>query len=264
MRRARWRLASPRPNGGDGLNLELEGLTAIVCGASYGIGLACAESLAAEGASVAMVARGRERLAAEAERLGALAIAADVTVVADLDRIVEATLQGFGGIDILVNNGPSTPATSAVDTEVEQLAQAVDALLLSRVRLTRSCLPHLRRSPAGRVINIESSSVYEPIPGLVLSNAVRPGMVGWAKTLADEVGADGITVNSIGTGGILTPLAERRRRGAVPATFPDIPLGRLGRPEEVGDVVCFLASARASYVTGAVIRVDGGRARSLV
>ena len=247
------------------MQLGLEGRTAIVCGSSYGIGLACAESLASEGAKVAMVARGRARLEQEAERIGALAIRGDLTVPADLERIVRRTLEAFGALDILVNNGPSTPNGGALATDLQQLEEAVEALLLSRVRLTRLCLPHLERSAAGRIVNIESSSVYEPIPNLVLSNAVRPGAVGWAKTLADEVGPQGITVNSIATGGILTPLTLERFGGKPPPSeLPNIPLRRLGRPEEIGDVVCFLASDRASYITGTVIRVDGGRARALL
>ncbi len=246
------------------MELGLKGRTAIVCGASSGIGLACAESLAREGANVAMVARGREALAREADRVGALAVRADLTIPRDVERIVERTVEAFGGIDVLVNNGPSTPTGGALATTDEQLEQAVEALLLSRVRLTRLCVPHLRRSEAGRIINIESTSVYEPIPTLVLSNAVRPGAVGWFKTLADELGPDGVTVNSIGVGPIHTPLTERRQGAAPAAEQPGIPLRRLGRPEEIGDVVCFLASDRASYITGTTVRVDGGRARALI
>ena len=245
------------------MDLGLSGRTAIVCGASAGIGLACAEALSREGANVAIVARGRERLEREAQRLGALAIRADVAVPSDLPKIVERTLGAFGAIDVLVNNGPSTPTGGALGTDVEQLEHAVEALLLSRVRLTRLCLPHLERSQAGRIVNVESTSVVEPIPDLVLSNAVRPGAIGWFKTLADEVGPRGITVNSIATGAIDTPLTERRHGPSLPSEFPNIPLRRLGRPEEVADVVCFLASERAGYVTGAVVRVDGGRTRAL-
>jgi 3-oxoacyl-[acyl-carrier protein] reductase len=247
------------------MELGLTGRVAVVCGASSGLGLACAESLAAEGAQLAMVARGRERLEREAERLGGLPIVADLTIAEARERIVTETIKRFGQIDILVNNGPSTPPGSASGLTVETLRQAVEAFLVSTVDLTNHCLPWLERSEAGRIINLESISVSEPIPWLATSNAVRPGVIGWAKTLADEVGPKGITVNSIAIGGILTELTLSRLGGAdLPSEWPDIPLGRLGRPEEIGDVVCFLASARASYVTGAVVRVDGGRTRGLL
>ena len=172
------------------MELGLSGRTAIVCGASSGMGLAIAEALAAEGANVAMFARRRELLEREAERLGALAVRGDVTNPADLKRLVDRTLEAFGGIDILVNNSGGPPRTPAVGLTDEQVESAVELLLLSAIRLTELCLPQLERSGRGRVINIESSSVREPIDNLALSNAVRPGVIGWAKTLAREVGAE--------------------------------------------------------------------------
>jgi len=247
------------------VELGLTGRVAVVCGASSGLGLACAESLAAEGAQVAMVARGRDRLVLQAERLGGLPIVADLTIAEARERIVTETIERYGKIDILVNNGPSTPPGSATELTADSLRAAFEAFLLSTVDLTNHCLPWLERSEAGRVINLESISVSEPIPWLATSNAVRPGVIGWAKTLADELGPKGITVNSIATGGILTELTRSRLAGReLPTEWPDIPLRRLGRPEEIGDVVCFLASDRASYVTGAVVRVDGGRTRGLL
>ena len=247
------------------MELGLTGRVAIVCGASSGLGFACAESLAAEGVQVAMVARGRERLEPAAERLGGLPIVADLTVAEARERVVAETIERFGKLDILVNNGPSTPPGSARELSVESLRAAVEAFLVSTVDLTNHCLPWLERSDQGRIVNLESVSVSEPIAWLATSNAVRPGVIGWAKTLAAEVGPKGITVNSIATGGILTELTRSRLAGRdLPTEWPDIPLRRLGRPEEIGDVVCFLASARASYVTGAVVRVDGGATRSLL
>ncbi|HEX6490945.1 MAG TPA: SDR family oxidoreductase [Gaiellaceae bacterium] len=237
----------------------------MVCGASSGMGLASAEALSNEGANVAMFARRRELLDREAERLGALPVRGDVTNPADLKRLVDRTLKAFGGIDILVNNSggpPRGPAASLADEDVER---AVELLLLSVVRLTRLCLPQLERSGRGRVINIESSSVREPVDNLALSNAVRPGVIGWAKTMARELGPRKITVNSIAPGRIETPrlqevYAERSRA----SDMEQIPLRRFGQPQEVADVICFLASDRASYVTGAVIPVDGGLTRSLL
>jgi 3-oxoacyl-[acyl-carrier protein] reductase len=163
---------------------------------------------------------------------------------------------------VLVNNSGGPPRGSALDVTAEQLEAAVDLLLVSAVRLTNLCLPHLRASGRGRVINIESSTVREPADGLALSNAVRPGVVGWAKTLAREIGGDGVTVNTIAPGRIDT----ERLHEAFPneEAIGRIPAGRIGRPEEVADVVAFLASERAAYLTGAVIPVDGGLTRGLL
>jgi 3-oxoacyl-[acyl-carrier protein] reductase len=247
------------------VNLGLEGRTAVVCGASAGIGLAVAEALAAEGANVSMFARNREFLEREAERLGALAVRGDVTVMGDLERLVERTLEAFGGIDVLVNNSGGPPRTKAVEVDDAAVEEAIELLLLSVIRLTKLCLPHLRASGRGRVITITSSSVKEPIDNLALSNGVRPGVVGWLKTLAREVGPDGITVNSIAPGRIDTErIREVYPEGPTPADLAAIPLRRLGHAREVGDVACFLASEQAAYVTGAVIAVDGGLTRSLL
>jgi 3-oxoacyl-[acyl-carrier protein] reductase len=233
-----------------------------VCGASAGLGLASAESLISEGANVAMFARRRDVLEREAERLGALAVQGDVTDPRALERLVDRTLEAFGGIDVLVNNSGGPPRGPALDLDPAAVEAAVDLLLVSAIRLTNLCLPHLRRSGRGRIVNIESSSVREPIENLALSNAVRPGVVGWAKTLAREIGPDGITINTIAPGRIDT----ERLREAFPSAeaIARIPLQRVGRPSEIGDVVCFLASEQAAYITGTVIPVDGGMTRGLL
>ncbi|MFN2470319.1 MAG: SDR family oxidoreductase [Gaiellaceae bacterium] len=247
------------------MDLELNGRTAIVCGASSGIGLAIAEALAEEHANVVMFARRREPLEREAARLGALPVRGDVTDPRELERLAARTVEAFGGIDIVVNNSGGPPRGTAVGLTAEDLERAVELLLVSAVRLTELCLPYLRASAAGRVINIESSSVREPVDNLALSNAVRPGVIGWAKTLARELGPDGVTVNSIAPGRIDTPrLAEVYPDGPSERDLEPIPLRRFGRPREIGDVVCFLASDRGSYVTGAVIPVDGGLTRGLL
>lgn len=247
------------------MDLGLAGRTAIVCGASSGIGLAIAGELAAEGANVAMFARRRELLEREAERVGALAVRGDLTDPSDRERLVERTLEAFGGLDVLVNNGGGPPRTTAAEIDHDALQDAVDLLLHSAVGLTNLCLPHLRGSGRGRIVNITSSSVREPIDNLALSNAVRPGVIGWAKTLARELGPDGITVNSIAPGRIDTErLAEVYPDGPTEADLLTIPLRRFGRTEEIAQVVCFLASDQASYVTGTTIAVDGGLTRGLL
>jgi 3-oxoacyl-[acyl-carrier protein] reductase len=247
------------------MDLGLRGRTAIVCGGSAGMGLASAESLAAEGANVVMFARRRDPLEREADRLGALAVRGDVTNPRDLQRLLERTIDAFGGVDVLVNNSGGPPRARAVDLTDEAVEEAVELLLLSAVRLTRLCLPYLGKSGRGRVITITSSSVREPIDNLALSNAVRPGVVGWLKTLAREVGPQNITVNAIAPGFIDTErLREVYPEGPSEADVQAIPLRRFGAPREIGDVVCFLASDRAAYVTGAVLPVDGGLTRFLL
>jgi 3-oxoacyl-[acyl-carrier protein] reductase len=247
------------------MDLGLRNRTAIVCGASSGMGLAIAEALAAEGANVAMFARRRDLLEREADRVGALDVRGDLRDPSHLARLVERTVDAFGGIDILVNNGGGPPRGSALEATDEDVESAVELLLLSAMRLTRLCLPYLGKSGSGRVINIESSTVREPADNLALSNAVRPGVVGWAKTLAREVGPSGVTVNTIAPGQIDTErLKEVYPEGPAARDLERIPLRRLGEPGEIAEVVCFLASERASYITGTVIPVDGGLTRGLL
>lgn len=247
------------------MDLGLEGRTAIVCGASAGMGLAVAEALAAEGANVAMLARRRDLLERHAERIGALAVPGDLSVPAHAERLVERTLEAFGAIDALVLNGGGPAPGPAATLTPAAVEEAVELLFTPHVRLVGLCLPHLRASGRGRIVSLASLSVHEPLPNLALSNAVRPGVAGWLKSLATELGPDGITVNSVLPGRIDT---ERLRSVYGPAgpsaeLMAAVPLGRLGAPAEVAAVVCFLASDRAAYVTGTAVPVDGGLARAL-
>ncbi len=243
----------------------LRGRTAIVCGASAGIGLGCAEALAAEGANVVMFARRVDVLEREAARLGAVAVAGDVRNGADLERLVSTALDRFGGVDVLVLNSSGPPRTRSFEFSDEQLEDAIDLLLVSCIRLVRLCRPHLEAGGNGRVIAITSSAVKEPIETLALSSAVRPGLVGWLKTAARELGPAGVTINSVMPGRIDTDrIREVYPDGPTEADLQPIPLRRFGRPEEIAEVVCFLASDRASYVTGTTIAVDGGLTRGLL
>src|SRR5262245_41073342 len=246
------------------MDLELTGRTAVVCGGSEGIGLGIAEALVEEGANVVLFARRPDVLEREAKRLGATAVAGDVSVAGDLERLVDTAVEKHGGIDILVNNSGGPPRTTALEMNDENTLKAVTLLLVSVVRLTSLALPYLERSEAGRIINVTSSTVREPVDNLALSNAIRPGVVGWAKTLARELGPKGITVNSIAPGRIDTArVREVYPDGPTESDLAAIPLRRLGAPREIGDLVAFLCSNRAAYISGTLIPVDGGLLRSL-
>jgi 3-oxoacyl-[acyl-carrier protein] reductase len=247
------------------MDTGLAGRTAIVCGASAGIGLGCAEALAAEGANVVLFARRADVLEREAERLGGVAVTGDVREPADLERLVATAVERFGGVDVVVLNSGGPPRTRSFEFSDDELRDAVDLLLFSAIRLVRLCLPHLEASGRGRVIAITSSAVKEPIETLALSSAVRPGLVGWLKTASRELGPAGITVNSVMPGRIDTErIREVYPDGPSETDLATIALRRLGTAREVGDVVCFLASEQAAYVTGAAIGVDGGLVRSLL
>jgi 3-oxoacyl-[acyl-carrier protein] reductase len=248
------------------MELGLSGRTAIVCGASSGLGLASAEALAEEGANVTMFARRREELDREAGRIGALAIRGDVTNATDLKRVVGKTVEAFGGIDILVWNSGGPPPGRATELTDDGLEGAFELLLLPAVRLVRLCLPYLESSDGGRILCITSVAVKEPVGHLALSNTIRPGVTGWAKTLSRELGPQRITVNCVAPGRVQTPrMAELYGDdGPGAEVLAQIPLGRLGTAREFGDVVCFLASDRASYVNGTTILVDGGASHSLL
>ena len=247
------------------MDLGLKGRTAIVLGASSGLGLATAEALAAEGANVTMFARRREVLEREADRIGALAVRGDVTNPRDLSAVVERTVEAFGGLDILVWNSGGPPPGPATAITPESVEEAVELLLAPLVRLVELSVPHLTRSVGGRILVFTSSAVKEPTEHLALSNTIRPGVTGYAKTLARELGPRGVTVNCVAPGRIDTArLAQLYPDGPSEGDLTAIPLGRWGTPQEFGDVACFLASDRARYVTGTTVVVDGGLTRGLL
>jgi len=264
------------------MDLGLQDKVAIVMAASKGLGRACATALAAEGASVTIGARTAQALEGTAQEIQratgsrVLAVPTDVTRAQDVETIVAATVREFGRIDILVNNAGGPPAGKFESFGDAQWQAAFELNLLSTVRLVRLVVPHMRKTGSGRIITIVSTSVKQPIDGLLLSNAIRSGVVGLAKTLSVELAPDSITVNNVCPGRILTDrfrqiyhIAERVQQGvseeaALKEVARDVPMGRIGKPEELGAFVAFLASQQAAYITGTTIQVDGGLVRSLL
>jgi 3-oxoacyl-[acyl-carrier protein] reductase len=262
------------------MDLGLKGKTALVAGSSQGIGFAVAAELTAEGANVAICARGRdgldraERKLGELSPEGILAVRADVTREKDVSRLVSACLERFGGLDILVTNAGGPPPTFFSNTPPEAWQQAIELNLLSAVRLCRAVVPHMKQRRWGRILMITSIAVKQPIPNLVLSNTARAGLSGFAKSLATELAGDGITVNNLCPGYTLTERLEElareiseREKISVQAVYDrwtgDTPAGRLGDPREFGALAAFLASERAGYITGTAIQIDGGLYRGL-
>jgi len=250
------------------VDLGLEGRTALVMGASRGIGRGIAGALAREGARVAISSRSEDSLRAAAEE-----IEGEVHVfpadTGDLDRLRELPGQvseGLGPVDILVANTGGPPTGGALDNSQEEWEQAFRSLVLAPRVLLEAVVPGMKERGWGRIVNVSSSSIREPIPYLTLSNANRMAALGLLETLADEVAADGITVNTVATGMFATErLAdpEGSLKGAEEAARQRVPAKRLGHPEEYGDLVAFLCSERAAYLTGAVIPLDGGLLRSV-
>jgi 3-oxoacyl-[acyl-carrier protein] reductase len=256
------------------VNLGLEGRVALVCGASRGLGRAVAAELAAEGASVAVCARESGSLHEAADELGALALPADLAVEGEPTRVVEDCARQFGRLDVLVANAGGPPAGGFESFGRTDWQRAVDLVLASAVELTTAAVPQMRRGGFGRILCLTSISARRPIDGLLLSNALRPAVAGFAHSLAREVAADGITVNTILPGYTRTERvveleqANALREGVDVETVRarvegEIPLGRLGEPRELAAAAAFLVSERASYITGAALAVDGGWLRGM-
>lgn len=262
------------------MDLGLKGKVAIVAGASQGIGRAAAFGFAREGAKVAICARGEAQLNETAENIrrgtggDVLAVVADMTKPADIQTLVAKTVEKFGRLDIVVTNAGGPPPGDFMKFTDDDWESAFRLNFLSAVRLTREAVPHMRKVGGGRVINISSYAVKEPIAGLVLSNGIRAGAIGLAKSLARELAKENILVNNVCPGRIDTDRAKKLNQARAERTNKsveevnkemtgEIPLGRYGTAEETGDLIVFLGSDRASYITGTTIQVDGGLVRSI-
>ncbi len=261
------------------MDLQLKGKTALILGGSKGLGRGVADALAAEGVAVALIARGQEaldRAVSEITARGARAVgfAADLANWTSLEAAANAARKELGQIDILLNNSGGPPPSGVVGVSPKVWEDQFQAMVMPLFRITDLLIGDMRARKWGRILNIASLSVVEPLPTIGVSNTLRSAIVGWAKTLATETARDGITVNTLLPGAILTDrivqlsrsAAERQKitvDEAIQRNAQTIPVGRLGTPAEFGAVAAFLASPLAAYVTGSLIRVDGGALRSV-
>jgi 3-oxoacyl-[acyl-carrier protein] reductase len=262
------------------MDLGLKGKVALVAGASQGMGRATAMLFAREDAKVAICARGEPALKEAAQMIrketggDVLSMVADMSQAEDIRRFINNSAAHFGRLDIIVNNAGGPPPGEFMKFTDEDWQNAFNLSFMSTMRMTREAVPYMRKVGGGRIINITSYSVKEPIAGLVLSNAIRSSVIGMAKTLSRELGRDNILINNVCPGRIDTeraqklnqaraerlkrPLEEINREMAA-----EIPLGRYGTAEETADLIVFLASDRASYITGTTIQIDGGLVRGI-
>ncbi len=262
------------------MDLGLTGKVAVVTAASRGIGKAVAEELAKEGANVSICARGKDDLKGavlDIRKHGreALSLQADVTKTEDIQRVVDETVKAFGRIDVLVNNAGDAWLGHSVDTTDDEWRYAMDVNLYSAIRFTRAVVPDMRKQGGGRIINIASVSGHTMLAGLADYQAAKAAMIAWSKTMSIDLAADNILVNCVCPALIHTPLWDRLADSMVPAVgktrdevFQNLAnqllaIKRYGKPEEVSPVVAFLASERASFITGSAYDIDGGFTKSI-
>ena len=257
------------------MDLDLKNKTALVCGASQGLGLAIAEALAREGCQVGLLARNAAKLeghvkAFAAEGMNAMALPADMF---DWPQL-QTALDSFGMPDILVNNSGGPPPVDVTEVDPDLWRRQFEAMVLNQMRLTGAVLPAMRAKGFGRILSVASTSIVEPFASLAVSNSLRAALAGWMKTLAGQVARDGVTVNMLLPGSFATERIDRlnareaEARGitlqqVVADSSAEIPVGRYGNPREFAAVAAFLASPKASYLTGQMIRIDGGATKSL-
>lgn len=250
------------------MDLALDGRRALVTGASSGLGLGCAQALAAEGAQVTLVARSGERLAAAAATIPApahplLTLVGDLADLDCIDELVAAAEERMGGIDIVIVNAGGPPAGNFASTPFERYEAALRLNLLSGVALCEATLPGMRSRKWGRIVAITSTSVREPMGNLILSNTARAGFTAFLKTVATEVAADGVTVNSLQPGLHNTARLAGLYGGDVSGAAAAVPAQRLGDPADFGRIAAFLCSDSAKYITGVALPVDGGALKGL-
>ncbi len=263
------------------MDLGLSGRVAVIGGGSKGLGRACADSLAQEGTNLVICSRNAEELEAAAAEIRAaagvevLAVPGDLSRLEDIRRLIQTAVDRYGRLDIAVANSGGPPSGRAVDTDEETWSRSIDMALSFFIRIGREATPPMRQQKWGRIVNILASTVYQPIDNLVTSGVTRMGAVAYAKSLADEVGRDNVLVNNVAPGFLMT---ERMRHifetrseetgqdidAVLEAGASRIPVGRFGRPEEIGDFVAYLCSDKNTYVTGTTILVDGGVVRSVM
>lgn len=238
------------------MNLGLNGRVALVCGGTRGIGRAVANLLTEEGAQVAI--NGRDAKTAP--------FPADVTIPAEAEKLVQDVAKKYGRLDILFANAGGPPAASFKDQPADAWQKAIELNLLSTIHLARAAVPIMVKAKWGRIVCLASVAALQPLPGLILSSTARAGVLGFAKALSDEVAKDGITVNSVCPGFIDTERVKELQRAKpdmIKQRMAETPIGRIGTPDELAAAIVFLASERASYITGAVLQVDGGFTRSI-
>ncbi len=261
------------------MDLGIKGRVAIVAASSKGLGKASAMALAEEGVKLTICARGEADLKSAADEIGGktgaevLPVVTDVTLKDNVNKLVQATLERYGQIDILVNNaGGPPPVVSFLDVSDEGWQDSIGLNLISTINMCRAVVPHMKDRKWGRIVNIMSVSVKQPLDGLLLSNVSRMGVIGFSKSISNELAADNITVNTVCPGPIMTDRvknmtqARAKNEGKTPEEIlvsysSVIPMRRIGEPRELGSLVAFLASELASYITGTAVQVDGGMAK---